>query len=51
MAGGWETLSVLIAVEFVVMAAAVLILVPLDAVVWVLPLFVVFLLSLYAYWS
>ena len=49
MADPREVSSVLVALEFVVVAAAVLLLVPHDATVALIPLFLLFLVSLLAY--
>ncbi|WP_187367317.1 hypothetical protein [Haloferax sp. KTX1] len=46
-----ELLSLLVVVEFVVMAAVVALLVPLDAALPFLPLAFVFLVVLYLYWT
>jgi hypothetical protein len=46
-----EVFSVLVALEFVIVAAAVFLLVPLEAAVSLVPLFVLFLVALYAYRS
>lgn len=46
-----DGLSVLVAVEFVVMSAVVLLLVPLEAAVPLVPLLLVFLVALHAYRS
>ncbi|ELK55132.1 hypothetical protein D320_06275 [Haloferax sp. BAB-2207] len=46
-----ELLSLLVVVEFVVMAAIVALLVPLDAAIPLLPLALVFLVVLYLYRS
>jgi hypothetical protein len=49
MADPREVISVLVALEFVLVAAAVLLLVPLDAAVALVPLLLLFLVSLLAY--
>lgn len=51
MADQSETISVLIALEFVVMAAVLFLLVPLEVAAPVLPLFLVLLFALYRYRS
>ncbi|WP_411963197.1 hypothetical protein [Haloferax sp. YSMS24] len=51
MADPSELLSVLVALEFVVMSVVVLLLVPLDVALPVIPLLVVFLLALQLYRS
>ncbi|WP_191965455.1 MULTISPECIES: hypothetical protein [Haloferax] len=50
MAQPFEVISVLVALEFVAMAAIVLLLGPLEAVVSVVPLMVVLLIALVVYW-
>jgi hypothetical protein len=49
MADPREVISALVALEFVVVAAAVLLLVPLDATVALVPLFLLVLVSSLAY--
>ncbi|WP_435179891.1 hypothetical protein [Halorussus sp. AFM4] len=51
MADRSEAISVLIAAEFVVMAAIVFLLVPLEAAIPLVPLFVVLLFALHQYRS
>jgi hypothetical protein len=53
MASQAELVSVLVAVEFVVMSVLVLVLVPLplESVVAILPVLALFGVALYAYWS
>jgi hypothetical protein len=46
-----EVISVLVALEFVVTSAIVLLLVPLEAAAPILPLVLVFLVALHRYWS
>ncbi|WP_191967056.1 MULTISPECIES: hypothetical protein [Haloferax] len=50
MAQPFEIISVLVALEFVGMAAVLLLLGPLEAVVSVVPLMVVLLVALLVYW-
>jgi uncharacterized protein YqgC (DUF456 family) len=49
VAGHYELLGVLVALEFVVLSAVLLLVAPLEAVAPVVPLAVVFLLALLAY--
>lgn len=51
MATRAELLGVLVALEFVVVAAVVFVSVPLDVAAPLVPLFLVFLLALYGYRS
>lgn len=51
MASPAETLSVLLALEFVVTTAVVLLLVPLSVAIPLVPLLLVFTVALYLYWS
>lgn len=51
MADRMEIISVLIAVEFVLMAAVVLVLVPIEAAAPLFPLALVFTVALYMYLS
>ncbi|WP_416839470.1 hypothetical protein [Haloferax sp. DFSO52] len=50
MAKPFEVISVLVALEFVVLAAIVLLVGPLEAVVGVVPLMLVLLIGLGVYW-
>lgn len=47
----FEAISVLVALEFVVLATVVLLLVPLEAAAPLVPLLLVFLIALHRYWS
>jgi len=47
----WETLSVLVALEFVVVAGLLLLLVPFEVAAPVVPLFLVLLVALHLYRS
>lgn len=47
----FEAISVLVALEFVVLATVVLLLVPLEAAAPLAPLLLVFLIALHRYWS
>lgn len=51
MAAPAEAISVLLALEFVVMSAIVLLLVPLEAAAPLIPLLLVFLIALHLYRS
>jgi hypothetical protein len=51
MARPFDVLSVLVALEFVVVAAVVFLLVPMDAALAVVPLFLVFAVALLRYRS
>ncbi|MDG5778176.1 hypothetical protein VB773_01570 [Haloarculaceae archaeon H-GB2-1] len=49
MANHWEVLGALVALEFVVMAAAVFLLIPFEAAAPLAPLFLVLTYALYRY--
>jgi hypothetical protein len=51
MARQWETLSVLVAVEFIVVAGVLFVLVPFEVAAPVVPLCLVLLVALYLYRS
>ena len=51
MTGQFEALSVFVAIEFVVVASVVLLVVPLEAALPILPLFLVLLFALHRYRS
>lgn len=51
MGDQWELFSVLSAASYVVVAAVLFVLLPFETVVWLLPLFLMFVVGLYTYVS